>query len=98
MILNNLGDVRTQLERGCELLKKDGGFRTVDWMISVGALYRNCLTSVRKVEQNGSKPSFFNEVCQIFFAARFLRPPHDEESVACIVDGTFFLLSRARVF
>lgn len=58
MILNNLGEVRTQLERGCELLKKEGGFRTVDWMVSVGALYRNCLTSVRKVEQNGSKPCF----------------------------------------
>lgn len=67
MILNNLGEVRTQLERGCELIKKDGGFRMIDWMVSVGALYRNCLTNVRKVEQNGNKPCFFSFFFFIFF-------------------------------
>lgn len=53
MVLANLGDVRGQLERGCDLQKSDGGFRMLDWMLSLGALYRNCLANVRKVEQNG---------------------------------------------
>ena len=53
MILANLSEVRGQLDRGCELQKSDGGFRMIDWMVSLGALYRNCLANVRKVEQNG---------------------------------------------
>lgn len=57
MILANLSEVRGQLERGCELQKSDGGFRMIDWMVSLGTLYRNCLANVRKVEQNGE--SFF---------------------------------------
>ncbi|KAK4037026.1 hypothetical protein OUZ56_029070 [Daphnia magna] len=55
MILANLSEVRGQLERGCELQKSDGGFRMIDWMVSLGTLYRNCLANVRKVEQNGRK-------------------------------------------
>ena len=58
MILANLSEVRGQLERGCELQKSDGGFRMIDWMVSLGTLYRNCLANVRKVEQNGESPSF----------------------------------------
>ena len=56
MVLADLGEVRGQLERGCDLQKSDGGFRMMDWMLSVGALYRNCLANVRKVEQNGERP------------------------------------------
>jgi hypothetical protein len=57
MILANLSEVRGQLERGCELQKSDGGFRMIDWMVSLGTLYRNCLANVRKVEQNGESRS-----------------------------------------
>lgn len=55
MVLANLGDVRGQLERGCDLQKSDGGFRMLEWMLSLGAIYRNCLANVRKVEQNGKE-------------------------------------------
>ena len=55
MMLANLGDVRGQLERGCDLQKSDGGFRMLEWMLSLGAIYRNCLANVRKVEQNGKE-------------------------------------------
>ena len=60
MILANLSEVRGQLERGCELQKSDGGFRMIDWMLSLGTLYRNCLANVRKVEQNGTITFFFS--------------------------------------
>lgn len=54
MVLSDLSEVRGQLDRGCQLLKSDGGFRMIDWMVSICALYRNCLANVRKVEQNGT--------------------------------------------
>ena len=57
-MLADLSEVRGQLDRGCQLLKSDGGFRMIDWMVSLGALYRNCLANVRKVEQNGNNLFF----------------------------------------
>lgn len=62
-ILNDLEDARVQLERGCELIKSEGGFRMVDWMLSLCSLYRKCLTSVRKVEQKGELHGLLALLC-----------------------------------
>ncbi len=73
MILANLSEVRGQLERGCELQKSDGGFRMIDWMVSLGTLYRNCLANVRKVEQNGESRSFSHKFLESFRFVFFLK-------------------------
>jgi hypothetical protein len=49
----NMDDIRIKLEHGCVLQKSDGGFRMVEWMISVGTLYKKCLIAVRLFEQTG---------------------------------------------
>jgi hypothetical protein len=51
--LANMDDIRIKLEHGCALQKSDGGFRMVEWMISVGTLYKKCLIAVRLFEQTG---------------------------------------------
>ena len=51
--LANMDDIRIKLEHGCALQKSDGGFRMVEWMISVGSLYKKCLIALRLFEQTG---------------------------------------------
>lgn len=53
--LSRLEDICSKLDHGCKLQKSDGGFRMVDWMSSVGSLYKNALCTVRKFEQNGKR-------------------------------------------
>ena len=48
-----MDDIRIKLEHGCALQKSDGGFRMVEWMISVGSLYKKCLIALRLFEQTG---------------------------------------------
>ena len=73
MILANLSEVRGQLERGCELQKSDGGFRMIDWMVSLGTLYRNCLANVRKVEQNGESRRSLSHIPELVALFCFIR-------------------------
>ena len=51
--LANMEDVRGKLGHGCALLKTDGGFRMMEWMISVGTVYKKRLIEVRLFEQTG---------------------------------------------
>lgn len=53
MTLTSMEDIRNKLEHGCALQKSDGGFRMIEWMVSVGSLYKNCLIALRQFEQNG---------------------------------------------
>lgn len=67
--MTNMEDIRNKLEHSCTLQKSDGGFRMVEWMISVGSLYKNCLLSVREFEQAGMALNF---ILSLRVAIRFM--------------------------
>ena len=89
-ILSRLEEICNKLDHGCKLQKSDGGFRMVDWMSSVGSLYKNGLGIVRKFEQNGKRnDNIWNQiflmcVCSIISASSFC---------VFVASNTFHILS-----